>query len=216
MDGTFPQSDGCSIQTDGTFSQLDECSTRMDGTFPKTAGTFPVRLEHSPHRTEHSPGEGSGLPALATAPRKGGDIPPPRRSLVPFGGEFPKADGTFSRRYGRSPWMGETFGKGRGCLGTRPHCRDAPWGVSGAATSAVFSRTLRGGRTVANWIVLSASETPHGASLQWKYPFELVYALRQAQILSPLSDGSQASSPVNSDSPREIPFSTLPCGGVDD
>jgi hypothetical protein len=50
--------------------------------------------------------------------------------------------------------------------GSFPHCRDAPWGVSGAATSAVFSRMLRG-HTVDNWIVLSASETPHGASLQW-------------------------------------------------
>ena len=53
-------------------------------------------------------------------------------------------------------------GVSKGC----PHCRDAPWGVSEAATSPVLSQTPRG-RTVALGIVLSAPETPHGASLQW-------------------------------------------------
>src|SRR3954466_10931145 len=50
----------------------------------------------------------------------------------------------------------------KGC----PHCRDAPWGVSEAATSPVLSQTPRG-CAVALGIVLSAPETPHGASLQW-------------------------------------------------
>src|SRR5436305_4170506 len=54
----------------------------------------------------------------------------------------------------------------RGCLERMPHCRDAPWGVSEAATSPVLSQTPRG-RAVALGIVLSAPETPHGASLHW-------------------------------------------------
>src|SRR3954469_23009368 len=53
-------------------------------------------------------------------------------------------------------------GVSKGCS----HCRDAPWGVSEAATSPVLSQTPRG-RAVALGIVLSAPETPHGASLQW-------------------------------------------------
>src|SRR5436305_11844951 len=53
-------------------------------------------------------------------------------------------------------------GVSKGC----PHCRDAPWGVSEAATSPVLSQTPRG-RAVALGIVLSAPETPHGASLHW-------------------------------------------------
>src|SRR5436305_9882406 len=53
-------------------------------------------------------------------------------------------------------------GVSKGC----PHCRAAPWGVSEAATSPVLSQTPRG-RAVALGIVLSAPETPHGASLHW-------------------------------------------------
>src|SRR5436305_11995303 len=53
-------------------------------------------------------------------------------------------------------------GVSKGC----PHCRDAPWGVSEAATSPVLSQTPRG-RAVALGIVLSAPETPHGAALHW-------------------------------------------------
>src|SRR5436309_13132906 len=53
-------------------------------------------------------------------------------------------------------------GVSKGCS----HCRDAPWGVSEAATSPVLSQTPRG-RAVALGIVLSAPETPHGASLHW-------------------------------------------------
>src|SRR3954451_17114472 len=56
----------------------------------------------------------------------------------------------------------ELEGVSKGC----PHCRDAPWGVSEAATSPVLSQTPRG-RAVAFGIVFSAPETPHGASLQW-------------------------------------------------
>src|SRR4051812_8668525 len=49
--------------------------------------------------------------------------------------------------------------------GEFPHCRDAPWGVS-RATPSVLCRRPRRGQAVADWIALSASETPHGASLQ--------------------------------------------------
>jgi len=47
-----------------------------------------------------------------------------------------------------------------------PHCRDAPWGVSGAGLSTSQSSRSRGG-SVAKQAIFSASETPHGASLQW-------------------------------------------------
>jgi hypothetical protein len=55
----------------------------------------------------------------------------------------------------------------RGCLEKEvfPHYRDAPWGVS-KATHCVARLDARG-RVVADRTALSASETPHGASLQW-------------------------------------------------
>src|SRR4051794_41811146 len=65
-----------------------------------------------------------------------------------------------------------------------PHCRDAPWGVSAAAISLQKSQGVRGhpgvfrsdrrhlasDRPSSSWIIGAASETPHGASLQWGAP----------------------------------------------
>src|SRR4051812_38889340 len=69
----------------------------------------------------------------------------------------------------------------KGC----PHCRDAPWGVSEAAASPVLSQTPRG-RAVALGIVLSAPETPHGASLQWGAPDGIATFEAPSQCLAPL------------------------------
>src|SRR3954454_13073308 len=60
----------------------------------------------------------------------------------------------------------------RGCLESGdsawqpPHCRDAPWGVSGAEKWPVSPQTPRGTRGDCE-ADPAAPETPHGASLQW-------------------------------------------------